>query len=162
MKNNLIRLHNYLKGLTPVKFIITILIMKVLVNLLMTPIGVIYTTNIGAMGGPIENNSLDFGMFITGVTIVPLIETLVFQLGIIRILQVFLKVKNKKALILISATFFALEHRYSPLYVLLMIFPSIIYAYTFIIYDDKKYHPYLMVVAIHALSNLISFSLSLI
>ncbi|EQB87657.1 hypothetical protein J2Z44_001858 [Clostridium punense] len=162
MKNNIIRLHNYLKGLTPVKFIITILIMEVLFNLLMGPIYIIYIKSIGAVGGPLENSTLDFGMFLTGVTIVPLIETLIFQLGTIRVLQIFFKVKNKKVLMLISAVAFILEHRYSPIYMLFMIFPGIIYAYTFIIYDDKKYHPYLIVATIHALSNLITLSFNLI
>lgn len=162
MKNNIIRLHNYLKGLEPVKFIITILIMKILFNLLMAPIGILYTTNIGAVGGPVENSVANLGMFITGVIIAPVIESFIFQLGIIRILQDFLKVKNKKVIIFISAIIFAAQHWYSPLYILLMIFPGIIYAYTFIIYDDKDYHPYLMIVAIHALNNLATLSLSLI
>lgn len=162
MKNNLIRLHNYLKGLTPVKFIITVLIMKVLFNLLMAPIHALYTTNIDAVGGPIENSVPNLEMFIIAVIIAPIIESFIFQLGIIRILQDLLKVKNKKLLILISAIIFAAQHWYSPFYILLMIFPGIIYAYTFLIYDDKEYHPYLMIVVIHALNNLAAISLRLI
>lgn len=161
MKNSLMRLHNYLKGLTPVKYIITILIMKVLFNLLITPIGILYTTNIGSVGGPIENSVPNLEMLITGVIVAPIIESFIFQLGIIRVFQDLLKIKNKKVIILISAIIFAAQHWYSPLYILLMILPGIIYAYTFIIYDDKGYHPYLMIVVIHALNNLATLSLSL-
>lgn len=157
MNEKLLKLHKYFKSLSPTKYVIISTIMGKLINLSFLPIVALYMKYIGPLGGMNENGTQTLDMFLYIVILAPIVETFLFQLGIIRVLQVFLKINNKKILILISSIVFALPHTYSPLYIFIMFFHGLIYAYSFIIYDDKEYHPYLIVTLMHSLSNLIAF-----
>lgn len=82
----------------------------------------------------------------------PLLETYIFQYGIIKWL---LSTKLKKVfIVLISALFFGLSHYYDVLYVLNTFFVGIVLALCFMLGADKKISPFWITAIVHATHNL--------
>lgn len=102
-----------------------------------------------------ENNSL-LEIFCLSVLIGPLIETFIFHFLIIEILHK-LKV-HTNAIIWCSAFAFSLFHNYNIIYILLILFPGLLYA-GYYLYLKKVNHrfPFMMIFMLHALSNFLSF-----
>lgn len=103
-------------NLSKLKFIFTILLLNFIISALFIPIEIFYGTYVGPMGGvDIKNLTI---LFITAIIIAPLEETLIYQMGVIKLFSLNKKIKNNKLiLIIISAIFFGLAHAgYSILY----------------------------------------------
>ena len=99
-----------------------------------------------------------FEVFLISVIFGPLIETFIYQFLIIEILSKF-KV-NTNIIIGISTIIFALSHNYNIIYILVIIFPGVLYAsYYIYLKVEKKHSPFLMIFVLHALSNLVAFVL---
>ena len=92
----------------------------------------------------------------TIIILAPVLETLISQALII---ELFKKRFGNTITILISASFFGLMHYYSLAYIINTFFVGIIFAYAYIIYQEKNKKPFWVVCSIHALRNLISFIL---
>ncbi|MBO0536010.1 CPBP family intramembrane metalloprotease [Clostridium botulinum] len=108
-------------NLSKPKFIFAILLLNFIISVLFIPIKIFYETYAGPMGGVDIKNLII--LFITAVIIAPLWETLIYQMGVIKLFSLNKKIKNKKIknnkliLIIISSIFFGLAHvGYSILY----------------------------------------------
>jgi uncharacterized protein len=154
MRDIFSKTHNYIKGLSLMKFIPLALISTYLILIPLIPLYSWYQNNIGNMGGFTTDNTV-IDMF-AAIIIAPMLETLFFQLGIIRLGEDSFKIKNKYILVFISALLFGLSHWYSILYILHGFIIGLILAYSFILYDDSKYSAFWIVTTIHALRNLLS------
>lgn len=108
-----------------------------------------------------EFNTANFSLleiFFVTVLIGPVLETFIFQFLIIEILFK-LNIKNN-LIILISTLAFSLSHNYNLIYILLIIFPGILYStyYLFLKIENQK-TPFLNIFLLHSLSNFVSFIL---
>jgi hypothetical protein len=94
--------------------------------------------------------------FITVVIVAPVIESYVFQRGIINLTLQTIK-SSKLIAVLLSATGFALTHIYSLPYVIVTFFIGILYATIYLILLEKNAEAFWWVTVIHALYNLYAF-----
>ncbi|MEH6305631.1 CPBP family intramembrane glutamic endopeptidase [Olivibacter sp. CPCC 100613] len=105
---------------------------------------------------PIEKESI-YVIFIISVIVAPIIETFIFQRGVIEIGYRF-KLKGRW-LVFLSAILFGTAHHYNLVYALIMFFIGLLFAYSYLIirnrYDTAK--ATLFVVLLHAASNLVAF-----
>lgn len=115
-----------------------------------------------SIANPSEINDLKdegLGIFVFIIIIVgPFIETIIWQTLPINFVQYVLnRFTNKLALvpILISALLFGISHLYSFPYVILMSFRGMIYAWFFVIIQNRSENATLVVFVIHSLNNLI-------
>jgi hypothetical protein len=96
--------------------------------------------------------------FVVAIIIAPLLETLIYQYAVIKLLRKVKILKNNNyIIILICSILFGLSHTYSLSYVINTTIIGIILAYSFITYEKKGIPPFLIVCAIHSLRNLFSF-----
>lgn len=58
---------------------------------------------------------------------------------------------------IISAFFFAVQHTYSGIYIIVTFFSGLVYAYSFLVYIEKRVSALLVVMGIHGLRNFITF-----
>ncbi|EPY2285022.1 CPBP family glutamic-type intramembrane protease [Clostridium sporogenes] len=95
----------------------------------------------------------------TAVIIAPLWETLIYQMGVIKLFSLNKKIKNNKLiLIIISSIFFGLAHvGYSILYFFYGFMIGITLAYSFIVYEEKENSGFWVTAIIHSLMNLTTF-----
>jgi len=97
-------------------------------------------------------------IFLLTVILAPVVETLIFQYGII---ELSLKVRSrytKKMALIVSALVFGMEHGYNAIYIVFATIMGAALAFYYLIF--KKYTTEFAVVAImvlHALLNFISF-----
>lgn len=106
-----------------------------------------------------DNFSSDFSLtevFVLSIIIGPIIETFIFQFLIIEILYKFKL--NYYLISLLSALAFGFSHSYNYFYILVMILLGWLYAIYYIyLKENKKKFPFLVILSLHALSNIISF-----
>lgn len=110
------------------------------------------------LGFQFDDTSLGvFTEFLVSVLVIPIFETLIFQVIIIELL-IWLRTKPMVA-IMVSALLFALAHYYNMYYVL-AVFPSGIllsyYYYILRVREDVLF-AFLLVALLHALLNLVAF-----
>ncbi|EPY2304544.1 CPBP family glutamic-type intramembrane protease [Clostridium sporogenes] len=144
-------------NLSKPKFIFVILLLNFIISVLFIPIKIFYETYVGPMGGvDIKNLTI---LFITAVIIAPLWETLIYQMGVIKLFSLNKKIKNNKLiLIIISSIFFGLAHvGYSILYFFYGLMIGITLAYSFIVYEEKENSGFWATAIIHSLINLTTF-----
>ena len=152
IKKSLIRIDNWLRGLSPLSFIGMMCLAHLLAILILSPILLLMPEEIPAQGFTDWSFAL---IFVTLILIAPIVETLLFQMLVISICtKWWLKLKDWIA-ILISAALFGAGH-YSSWQAILVTFTSgLIFAYSFVVYRDKKtFSPFLMVMIIHAIFNI--------
>lgn len=111
----------------------------------------------------------EFSMFIRGIVLAPIIETLLFQLIPIELLLLgFLNYTKKQyplLVIIISALLFGLSHYYSIGYIVLTFFIGLYLAALYFVFRRRSNsigHAYLMTAFFHLLYNLTSFVVSYI
>lgn len=154
--NILLKVDKLLNSINTIIFIIVmellLFIPSILVNVILHLLGFN-----GDVGGPKAITKLTIiPLIIVTSIIVPIIETFIFQFGIIRILEKFEITKNKPVfMILISAIVFSLNHTYSYAYILDTFLVGVLLAYSFLIYANKNKNPFLVVCVIHSVRNLI-------
>ena len=146
----------FLKNLSTLKFIITITFCTFLVSLAFGCL--VSILNVPISDTDVISNSSFIEQFIVTVIIAPLIETLINQYAIIKILRKLNILENRNLIIiLISAILFGLGHTYNLQYVIHTFFIGILLAYSFVIYEKKESSPFWTVCAIHSLRNLTIF-----
>lgn len=97
--------------------------------------------------------------FIVGVIVVPIFETLIFQVAIIKMCLFFRK--NQILAIVISAFTFSLNHMFSAFYMIYAFTIGLYFGYLYFLTLRKKSHPIMVLFSVHALFNLSVFTLSL-
>ena len=155
LKNIVEIIHRNLIGLNTVSFVLVMVVTSFLVLIPFLPVLKYLVEHVGPLGGPDSLQGSIFLQFIIGVTLAPLVETMLFQSLPIYILMTYTKLNNA-AVMSISALFFALSHFYSLTYVFVTFFVGFVLAYAYIVYLKKRQSSYWVVVAIHALRNLVT------
>lgn len=154
------KINNRMFNLSKIKFIFTMVILNFIITVMFTPVVNFYENNIGPMGRTYYS-SLKI-VFISAIIAAPLLETLVFQMGIINLFSLIEKIKNNKLLLIfISALCFGAVHFYSILYIIRAFISGIFLAYCFIVYEDKGRSGYWVTVITHSLMNLVSVIFSI-
>ena len=150
------KINDKMINLSKTKFIFTIVILNFIISNMFNPIINLYEKYIGSLGGPGFTNLRE--EFIYAIILAPILETLIFQMAIIKFFSLSEKIKNNKLLlIIISAFFFGLGHGiYSILYMICAFIAGILLAYSFVVYEDKEKSGYWVTVIIHSLMNLIT------
>lgn len=152
------RADNYLQGLSTVKFIIIILLLTYLTFIPFLPLFYLYNEYIGEMGSSETLKAASIGTQIIVASIIgPLLETFIFQYGIIEILSSNKIFKEKKIIIaIISSLLFGISHSYSYLYMFYAFIIGLFLAYSYFVYKKKGFSAFWIVFIIHCLRNTIS------
>ncbi|WP_026895490.1 CPBP family intramembrane glutamic endopeptidase [Clostridiisalibacter paucivorans] len=155
------KIHNYLKTLSPVKFIVLIVVFTYLIFIPLIPLFYLYEKYIGSMNAPVSITRTSLlAQFITVSIVAPIIETLIFQYGVIEILSSINYFKGKNIIIVIvSALIFGISHSYSVLYIFFGFIIGLLLAYSYILYKKKDFSAFGVVFWIHCIRNFISFML---
>ena len=90
--------------------------------------------------------------FLFLIVLCPIIETFIFQCLVIKISHDLFRIKYSISII-ISALIFGLIHDYSVAYQLHGFIMGLLLAYSFAIYEKKKYSSFLITTIIHAIRN---------
>lgn len=164
MKTICKKLNNYLQNLSPIKFIIAMVISTFLILIPYLPIAFLYEKYIGPMGGADAIKALPgFKQFMYASIICPLLETFFYQYCPIELLRdVKIFKGNKVIIIIISALLFGLAHTYSYLYVLFAFILGLVFAYSYYVYIERDFSPFWIVFWIHSIRNTISTILVLL
>lgn len=138
------------------KFVLFSIITCLLISLIITFI--ISYIDIGYLEiDYLENKGLAF-IFIITVLVTPVLETLIFQYGVI---ELFFKLKNKNKVMfaaLTSAFLFSLSHYYNLLYILGAFILGLGFAFFYIVAKRRKdINPFWLLTCIHSLLNLVAF-----
>ncbi len=110
-----------------------------------------------------SSGDIHFFKLIESIIIAPVIETLIFQAGLIYLIDRFLT--NKITFqIAISSVLFGLFHNYNITYIFFGVFLGVILSTAFILYERKNNwsDAYIAVVFIHALRNMIAIGIVLL
>ncbi|CAH2212061.1 CPBP family intramembrane glutamic endopeptidase [Tepidibacter aestuarii] len=155
IKDMFLRLNRHLYNMDVVTFILSIILMQYLSVIIVSPLIMLFPDNNAA--APFDGNEAKEVIFIVGVIMAPLFETLIYQKLIIDICDKIKWFNNRKYIgILASGAIFGSRHTYSPRYIVHMFVIGSIWAYAYTIYKQKKKHPYWVVCCIHAINNFIA------
>ena len=94
--------------------------------------------------------------FMASVIVAPVMETYIFQRGIINFVLLTIK-SNQLVAVLLSATGFGLTHTYSTPYVIVTFFIGILYGIIYLSFRAKKVVAFWYLTIIHASYNLCAF-----
>jgi hypothetical protein len=94
--------------------------------------------------------------FMASVIVAPVLETYIFQKGIINFVLFTIK-SNRLPAVFLSATGFALTHSYSTPYVIVTFFIGILYGIIYLSFLAKKVDAFWYLTIIHASYNLSAF-----
>lgn len=157
IKNLLTKFHYYVKNLPTIKYIIFMTLISVLISLIMLPLQLLF---------PAPNNFYEIvpdwsnylNVFLQVVLLVPFLETITCQFFPLTILKYVKWIKEYKVLhIFITALFFSIGHyKWGGIWkVIMALFSGAIYAYSFVLYSNKKAKPVMVVFTMHAMHNFI-------
>lgn len=158
MRGILKKINNYFQVIPTLNFIIIMVVATYLILIPFMPLFTLYERYIGEMGAA---TSMESGSLVTkiivGSIVGPIIETLIFQYGIIEILSAKRFLKEKSIIVaIISALLFGSTHSYSFLYVIYAFLIGLVLAYSYITYKKKSFSAFWIVVIIHGIRNTIS------
>lgn len=101
-----------------------------------------------------------FSVFMV-VAVASILETLIYQYGVIRLINILPIFRGKRSvLILLSATAFGLAHWEPIFHVFHTFLLGLLLAYTYVLKMERPREAFWIVTAIHAMRNLISFTLA--
>lgn len=141
---------NFINGLSTKSFILISVVVPSIFTIPFNFINMYFGRN---TGGPNIYNRGVIGACIIGVILSPIIESFLIAF-ITKFLGLYMK--NKVKLTIITGMLFACLHAYSYEYVLLVIGPSLVLVYSYVLYDNKnnKISSFLIMTIIHSLYNL--------
>lgn len=132
-------------------FLVTTLLLSYLIFLFFIPLSFILPP-LASTGA-----QLNFYWILNSVIIAPVIETLLWQAGVIYLVD---RLISKKMIIqiVISSVVFGLQHTYNVTYIVVAIYMGVTLATAFVLYERKSgwSDAYLAVVLVHALHNFIT------
>ena len=145
----LLKIDNYLLGINnKLLFIIALFCFAIFITLPLNLFLEFFNYKLESPHLKEENSLLQF---FTIVIFVPILETLIFQVGIIKLVLYFFE--NKKAAIITSATLFALSHPYGPFYILYTFIIGLYFVYIYFLSLRKNTSPFISIFIVHALFN---------
>ncbi|MHA4846876.1 CPBP family intramembrane glutamic endopeptidase [Flavitalea antarctica] len=97
--------------------------------------------------------------FVTVVIVAPVIETYIFQHGIINLTLRTIR-SDRLIAVLLSATGFALTHIYSLPYIVVTFFIGFLYATLYLVFVEKNVEAFWWVTLTHSMYNLCAFVLN--
>lgn len=112
---------------------------------------------------PLSKITNQFDVFVSSVIIGPIIETLIFQILLIKGFYIFLyiflvdKITENKIMIyaiILSSLVFGGMHYYSNMYILMMFILGLFFGMIYYYSKRKKIYPFLPIAIIHSLYNL--------
>jgi len=112
---------------------------------------------------PLSKTLNEINLYVFAVIIAPMIETLIFQILLIKGFYIFLyifladKISENKILIyaiILSSIIFGGLHYYSHIYIFMMFVLGIFFGMIYYYSDRKKIHPFFPIAIIHSLYNL--------
>jgi hypothetical protein len=146
----LLKIDNYLLGINnKLLFVIALFCIAILITLPLNLFLEFFNYKLESPHLKEENSLLQF---FTIVIFVPILETLIFQLGIIKLVLYF--IGNKKVAAFISASLFALSHPYGVFYILYTFIIGLYFVYIYFLSKRRNTNPFLTISAVHALFNL--------
>lgn len=156
-------LNKFFQSLSQIHFIIIMSLLSNLIMALLTPVSIMYEKYIGPIGNP-SSKIHNFSIYVFLILILsPILETLIFQVGTIKILRHINKCKNNNVIIIfISAIFFGISHRYSLFYMFATFILGLLFSYSFIIYERKSQSAFFTVFWIHSFRNFIALLTSIL
>lgn len=182
MKEKINKIHEYLKNLSTIKFI---LIMELLIFFLVIPFLLLYhilevpkaymddsietafialatipapklTGIVLAVITLAESKLIDIGLAVIFLLLVPFFNTLVFQHGIIRFLSSRKFFENKEVWIgVISAILFCICHYFSFLVFVYYFLAGLVLAYAYMDYMEKDFSAFGVVFGIYCIKNVV-------
>lgn len=154
------KINNYFINISSTKFIAIMVILSYALLVPLLPFYLLLSNFIPVSDGAVHIKESSFVFkILLGSIIVPYIETLIFQYGIINFLEQnkYLS-KNKWMIISISGIAFSLSHTYDLYYVINTFIIGVLLAYAFVLYKSspKKLSPFKVTFFIHAVRNTIT------
>lgn len=152
--------HLYLQNLSVGRFMLLMVLMTFITGFFLISIGLFFNLNLKQpITQSVETSNIVIALFTIGI-VMPFLETLIFQTGVIELLQRKTALRNS-TVILVSATAFSLAHYpYTSILFQLWVFSfGLILAYSYVIYKNKPQGPTGVAWAIHGLRNTISIFL---
>lgn len=155
--NNFKRIVNKLNDIL---FIILASICARCSNIPLIPLGDLYEKYIGKVGGPIQQTSgiSKTFIFVGAVILAPIIESL-FLILVIRILKSKFKIRKQSYVLIITAIIFSCMHYYSLFYIIVVFIPGLIFVYSYMYYQPKRFSSFWVMTSVHSLYNLVSMVL---
>ena len=161
MKNTLQKIHTFFVKLPIVWFILIIIALDFLISF--SILFVLYEIiKIHKPNSYAYSYFLQFPYWLLLIILLPtaFIETIIYQWFVIKLLRSFNYFKNKIIIIvLISAFLFGISHFNSLIHQISTFFSGTVLAYSFIVAEEKKVSPILIVTIIHFMINIILFSI---
>lgn len=146
-----------LQALSPVKFVLSMLVLSYLIFIPLIPLMLVLpgsTDTVHTISKSIDQFIIE--LIIAGL-VGPVIETFIFQYGIIEILSFYDRFKARKWLVaVISAFIFGLTHTYSVWYIVYAFVLGLLLAYAYFTYKKKSHSAFWIVFWIHCIRNTIA------
>ena len=153
MKDVIFKIDNYLFEIkNKYKFIMILFVISILITIALNICTEIFNYKLENPHFKEENSIIQF---LTIVIFVPILETLIFQLGVIKLVLYF--VIHKKVAVFISASLFALSHPYGVVYIIYTLIIGLYFFYIYFLTLRKNTSPFLTIFFVHALFNLICY-----
>lgn len=155
----MIKLYYFFKGLNKYLFIALCIIGAILFDFVSTKIILFFSEDKTSLTIPFpEEDSLLF-IFTLVVILGPLVETLIFQFGIIELFLLINKSHLVKAIaLLVSSVLFGLSHSYSLQYIIHTSIFGFLFSSCYLLAKERKdIHPFMLTFLAHSSSNLFVF-----
>lgn len=159
MKNILLRIHTFFIRLPIVWFILIILPLNYLISFIIVyPLKELFLHD--EVYIPLMKNQFPYWLLLIILIPFAYIETIINQWLVFKILRYLIRYKNKNIIIvIISAFIFSILHNYNLSYMFNTFIAGLIFAYSFLVAEEKKLSPVLVLTIIHYLNNVIVFAL---
>ncbi len=151
----LLKIHKWLSGLNPLSFISVMGLSSYLILIIYFPLLQLLQNDENA-GGANFTEFTNSQAFLFLIVLCPIIETFIFQCLVIKIAHDLFRIKYSISIV-ISALIFGIIHDYSVAYQLHGFIMGLLLAYSFAIYEKKKYSSFLITAIIHAIRNSATF-----
>lgn len=149
MKIWITKIDTKLRGISPLSFVITMGIAIYIPVVLLLPLYHFFPD--GYVVETPDEQRLIFDIILFCI-IAPFVETILFQFAVIKLFRRIFKFNNT-VLVFISAVIFGLVH--SPFVTQCMAFlTGLLLAYSFVVYENKRFSATLMVTLLHIIRNL--------
>ncbi len=156
-KSRIISLFQYWTRLSYVKYVLFSIILTLLLTIPFAVLFELMEINDQEVGGPKMDKFGIWGAVIVAIILAPIIETLIGQMILIKIIQKYVKWNTNKVAVIVSSLLFALGHiSYSFWYFLITLPIGFVLAVTFIIFQTRTQSSFWTTAIIHAGRNSIA------
>ena len=154
INKQMFKLHHFFSSINSTKLVLIFLLINLLLSYLFSLLTIIISSK------NLNDGFIAFGSIkkeiLLGIFLAPLVETLIFQFGIIETAK---KRLSPFFCCLVSALFFGAIHLYNMYYFLFTFFVGLIFAYLYII-GGTKLKGFFLVLVTHMIHNFLAFTFS--